>query len=213
MRVCKFEDCGKKVRTFGLCTGHYNQSLKGQELRPLQQLYRGKLCYGPECDRVATRKSLCGGHYAIYRRGEELRPLKLEYAVTRDMTIAERMEHYSSAPNQTGCVLWTGAKNSRNYPVIHGSGEMGTNLAHRVAYIIATGDNPEPHEPIHHKCGQSLCIEPSHLQKVESWENSAEMLERTFYKRRIAQLEDALRFLNPEHELLSQFEELERNAA
>jgi len=62
-------------------------------------------------------------------------------------------------------------------------------MAHRVAYEIATGDKPERHEPIHHICGVSICVEPTHLQKISRHENTAEMLERTFYLKRIAALE------------------------
>lgn len=208
MSVCAFEDCGKKVNKVGLCRGHYNQRSKGQDLRPLQELYRGRKCDGP-CDRPATRKGLCASHYAIQRRGEELRPLNTDYAATRTMNLAERLEYYSGPRTEEGCRIWKGAKNPRNYPIVNGSDEMGTNLAHRVAYILATGDSPAPHEPIHHKCGQSLCVEPEHLQKVNSWENSAEMLERSYYKRRIEALEKALSELAPEHELLN----LDRRAA
>lgn len=202
MKICAFLDCVKPVRTSKLCRGHYNQWQKGQELRPLQELYAGKLCAGPECERVATRRGLCASHYAIHRRGEALRPLMLDYAATRNMSLAERLEHYSGPRTKSGCRLWQGAKSARNYPVVNGSDELGTNLAHRVAYILATGDTPAPHEPIHHKCGQSLCVEAAHLQKVNSWENSAEMLERTHYKRRIADLEAALRELDPHNAAL-----------
>jgi len=48
------------------------------------------------------------------------------------------------------------------------------------------------HMPVHHVCGNSLCVEPSHLQVVTPAANTAEMLERTHYKARIASLEQAL---------------------
>lgn len=202
MKTCAFISCDKHVRTATLCRGHYNQRQKGQDLRPLQERYAGKPCEGPECDRVATRKGLCAAHYAIHRRGEPLRPLILDYAATRNMSLSERMEHYAGPRTESGCRLWQGATSARNYPVVNGADELGTNLAHRVAYILATGDAPASHEPIHHKCGESRCVEASHLQKVHSWENSAEMLERNHYKRRIAELEAALRELDPSHNAL-----------
>lgn len=37
MRVCRFEECGKKVSWRGLCTGHVKQDQKGQKLRPLRK--------------------------------------------------------------------------------------------------------------------------------------------------------------------------------
>lgn len=54
----------------------------------------------------------------------------------------------------------------------------------------------------HHKCGNSACVNPDHLQAVTHAENSAEMLQRRAYVRRIEELEEALRAVAPSHPVL-----------
>lgn len=54
----------------------------------------------------------------------------------------------------------------------------------------------------HHRCGDSRCINPDHLQPVTNADNAAEMLARKFYKGRIAELEKALGAIQPDHILL-----------
>jgi hypothetical protein len=63
-------------------------------------------------------------------------------------------------------------------------------LAHRVIYMLDTGDRLPSHVPIHHKCGVALCVELTHLQTTTWHENTAEMLERNYYLARIAELEE-----------------------
>ena len=184
---------------------HYERWRRNGDPGPAGHLIHkniGAACHGPDCDRAATRKGLCAAHYAMSRRGQDLRPLDLAYAATRNMTITERIEHYSAAPDARGCRIWQGALNGRGYPVLNCATEGRGNLAHRVAYMLASGTTLPSYQPVHHICGVAACVEPTHLKPVESWENSAEMLERNHYLRRIAMLEEALRTVSPDHELL-----------
>lgn len=203
-KECLVSECVNPSAGKGYCRDHYYRLKKHgdptAEVRPWTSNV-GKTCYGPECERPARSSGLCNAHRNIVERGGELRPLKLESKATLEMSAVERIEHYSQTANEGGCRLWSGALDSRGYPIM-GHRDFSTKLVHRMAYMIATGETLERHQPIHHKCANPSCVEPSHLQIVETWENSAEMLERRYYLKRIAELESALAESSPSHPLL-----------
>lgn len=200
---CKLDDCSVPSSSLGYCRKHYARFRRTGSAGPAGNLIEtnvGKICAGPDCSRAATRKGYCGAHYCIVvRRGEEARPLKMEYVPTRGMSLGERLEYYSSPPDERGCRLWTGGLTVRGYAVVNDGGN--TRLAHRRVYEIHNGTQLQSHEPVHHICSVNRCVAIEHLQKVESWENSAEMLERQWFEERIAELEAALGVIAPDHEL------------
>ena len=203
-KTCLVGGCSEPAVGKGYCRNHYYRFKKygdpNAEVRSWTS-NQGKTCYGPECDRPARSGGLCGAHRNVLERSGELRPLKLEYKATLEMSVQDRIEYYSLPLDANGCRLWNGALDSRGYPIM-GHRDFNTRLVHRMAYMLATGETLEKHQPIHHKCGNTRCVEPSHLQLVETWENSAEMLERNFYLKRIAELEAALADASPDHPLL-----------
>ena len=67
-KVCSFQDCGRKVIAKGLCSGHYQQRAKGNELIPLKDQSVVTICSGPECDRLAAARGMCRSHYAQWKR-------------------------------------------------------------------------------------------------------------------------------------------------
>lgn len=73
-----------------------------------------------------------------------------------------------------GCLLWTGAVNSRGYGCVmrcaHGY------LAHRIAYADAVGPIPAGYQ-IHHRCRTRLCVNPLHLEAISPREH--QRLDRT----------------------------------
>ena len=103
------------------------------------------------------------------------------------------------------CCVWGGAaKRGSNgggrYGYVHCNGRRL--LAHRLMAQAARGGADLGPMPVHHTCGNSLCVNPEHLQVVTPQENTAEMLERNAYLSRIADLEDALAKVAPNHALL-----------
>lgn len=54
----------------------------------------------------------------------------------------------------------------------------------------------------HHICANTACVNPDHLQPVTHRENIAEMLQRSSYLKRIAELEIRLSQLSPNDPLL-----------
>ena len=75
--------------------------------------------------------------------------------------------------------------------------------AHRVAFHASSDGQLLDGLPIHHKCATRACVNPDHLQAVTQLENTAEMMARAAYVRRIDELERALSAVAPGHPLLS----------
>ena len=101
-----------------------------------------------------------------------------------------------------GCWLWQGAKSSRGYGQIR-MPDRAMWAAHRVAFHASSGGQLLDGLPIHHKCATRACVNPDHLQAVTQSENTAEMMARAAYVRRIDELERALSAVAPGHPLLS----------
>lgn len=96
---------------------------------------------------------------------------------------------------------WTWQGRSKN-----GYALQSGNSVHRMAWQASNSTILVRNQPVHHKCANSMCVNPEHLQVVTVQENSAEMLERRWYKERIKNLEEALRFFDPNNELLDEVE-------
>lgn len=62
---------------------------------------------------------------------------------------------------------------------------------------------PLGEQAAHHKCANTKCVNPEHLQPVTHRENTAEMLARHSYLDRIAELEEVIKEIAPNHEVLN----------
>lgn len=98
----------------------------------------------------------------------------------------------------TGCHEWQGQVRD-NYPIVKSRGK--TLQVHRLVLELKY-NAPLGTQAAHHKCANSKCVNPSHLQPVTHRENIAEMLARHSYLNRIKELEDELRKLDPTNDLL-----------
>lgn len=67
-----------------------------------------------------------------------------------------------------GCWEWTGPKHHNGYGAC--SKTMGTNRAHRAAYMILVGPIPEG-LVIDHLCLVKHCVNPEHMEPVDDREN------------------------------------------
>lgn len=100
---------------------------------------------------------------------------------------------------ESGCLEWQGQVKG-NYPVVRvGTRESAVHRLVLEAKLKASLGS----QAAHHICANSRCVNPQHLQPVTHRENVAEMLARTSYLSRIAELEDALREVCPDHPLLT----------
>jgi hypothetical protein len=97
------------------------------------------------------------------------------------------------------CMVWQRKVDQRGYGEVSVAGK--SYRTHRLMGEALFG--PLHGEPIHHTCANRTCIAPVHMQRVSQRENVAEMLERTWYQRRIDELEKALAACAPDHHLLA----------
>ena len=61
-------------------------------------------------------------------------------------------------------------------------------MAHRLSFFLATGAEIGK-QVVHHKCANSRCINPDHLERASQADNTLEMLARRDYEARIRALE------------------------
>lgn len=99
--------------------------------------------------------------------------------------------------DDSGCWIWPNIKD--NYPR---SSIGNKDVAMHRAVLEAKEGAPLGSQAAHHKCANSHCVNPDHLQPVTHRDNSAEMLARKSLTARISELEAALKEFDPEHELL-----------
>jgi hypothetical protein len=78
---------------------------------------------------------------------------------TGDWPIKARLEYYSK-PDDSGCVLWHGAKTRNGYGHMKVRGSVTD--VHRLAWTCEYGEIPDGMHVLH-KCDVRNCINPSHL--------------------------------------------------
>ncbi len=94
-------------------------------------------------------------------------------------TAPKRFLRHLSEPNENGCILWTGSKNTKGYGQINtGIPPYRPTRAHRVSYILFNGPIPTD-KGVLHKCPNkhnSLCVNPEHLSLGDQAENMQDMV-------------------------------------
>ena len=198
-KECSVDGCTTAPKALGVCNMHYQRLKRTGDTGPSGPVWgsvnRGRTCRGPECDRPAHAKGLCEPHYRQLQSKGKLKPLAIR---THGMTVDEKIAHYTKGPVGDGCIEWGGPLDNGGYPAL-------ANLyIHRHVYQRESGERLSSGTPVHHTCSNKLCINPEHLQAVTPQENTAEMLERRYYKSRIADLEAAIRAIDPNHEVLKE---------
>lgn len=203
---CEVDGCDRGIEGRNLCGMHYQRLMKTGEVGEagtVRITNEGVKCPGPECGQPAFSRGYCSAHYQMLIQGKPLRPVNRRISATMGMSTADKISFYTLAPNESGCRLWDGPMGPRGYPAMGMQG-FDTRLVHRVVYMIEEGVTINSGTPVHHACGVRRCVEPTHLQAVTTEENTAEMLERRYYKKRIEILEEAIRRLDPSNPLIEE---------
>ncbi len=104
-------------------------------------------------------------------------------------TPKKKLKYYAKKDPKTGCKVWQGAIKENGYGAVRWNDKVLQ--AHRFAWQAYYGEIPEG-SVVHHICSNSSCVNIKHLQIVTHHENLAEMLLRTSYINKIAELESRL---------------------
>lgn len=191
-RICSIEGCDRQHRANGYCSSHRSAWYRANKA-PVSKECRW--CASPFLD--SARSSYCSSEC---RRFNRLNPLRFALIYLDDAGVLDALERTTVRSGE--CWIWNSAKTAGGYPSFGTTPLLKGALAHRLVAERFHGDLLG--QPVHHTCANRACLNPEHLQPISSRENTAEMQERTFYLRRIAELEAALSEQNPGHPLLRQ---------
>lgn len=117
------------------------------------------ICVIKECPSDAVKTGLCSSHYKKRMKGD----YSIEKRKFVNGSFKEVVKEYTKRLDN-GCLEWTGPINKKTgYGRFHINGKR--HGAHRVIYSEINGiKNDKNH--IHHKCGNKLCVEISHLEEL-----------------------------------------------
>lgn len=228
---CKEDDCQRKVQARGMCSTHYSYWQRSTNKYELTCGHCGA-SFTHHRTGKATCSSICQQAYTLASEGWQQRAIILppkrpatkaytkktdeEKAATRlaqrsalraayeDGRWGSLLDAILAAATLTeqGCWEWS-RKIKGGYPVVCIAGRW--HQVHRLS-LLAKHGKPLGVLAAHHKCANSRCVNPEHLQPVTHRENAAEMLARNSLESRIKELEDALRGVSPGHEALNRIE-------
>lgn len=224
---CKETDCHRKVQARGMCTTHYSYWQRANTKLALVCKQCGKPFMHNRADK-ATCSLDCQYTFALSTEGwqarDTMRPSKPKPAKKTSLELAATWEakwspiraayerqdwpalieaiKSDSVLTSAGCWQWQ-RKLKDNYPTVKIAGK--TYQVHRLS-LHAKHAKPLGVLAAHHKCGNSRCVNPEHLQPVTHRENVAEMMARTSLEARIEELEQALRSLAPGHDALNRID-------
>ena len=161
--TCSIDGCGRKHAARGLCHTHWNQWRKSQMPE----------CTIEGCRNQQIARGLCDTHYRQLRAGE---PPGRRLNRPNEERFLEKIEVANN-----GCWIWIASRkngrygtfsyNPEAYRVRRGTGTPTREvMAHRFAYEWLVGPIPADHD-LDHLCGNSLCVNPAHLEPVTPWEN------------------------------------------
>lgn len=98
------------------------------------------------------------------------------------------------------CWEWTQRTSKDGYPTIRFAKREYS--MHRLSLEVSLG-KPLGALAAHHTCANTKCVNPMHLEPATAANNTLEMLARNSYINRITELENAIRAIDPNHEVLN----------
>ncbi len=99
----------------------------------------------------------------------------MRYRSSPKATLAERLDHYSGSPTETGCVEWGGSIGSGGYGRLTFKGTVL--LAHRAAYQYKHGPILDSSWVLH-SCDNPRCVNTEHMRLGTPADNVSDRVNR-----------------------------------
>jgi hypothetical protein len=166
--LCSYTDCSNKSYAKKVCSGHYSQLKRGQDLKPI--VLKGNsnskpFCSFLGCVNTQQAKKLCGAHWRQQHLGKELTIL------SNQISVMDRLN--KNVVKTDYCWTWTGRVSGKyGYPQISLSGRQV--MVHRVVFEELVRPL-ESGETIDHLCRNKICVNPDHLEAVSLRDNVKRM--------------------------------------
>ena len=100
-------------------------------------------------------------------------------------SMRERFEEKFEIDEATGCWNWTAAKNGRGYGHFYTPPSFSNHkmdFSHRVSYYLYKCEKVAEDLCIRHKCDNTSCVNPNHLEKGSHTDNMQDMVKRGRHK-------------------------------
>lgn len=124
------------------------------------------------CPEPARCRGYCEKHYSRLKRYGDAEFRVYTVPAPKNCSGDEYLRFYGWAVTDTGCWEWKGRRAASGY------GKARRNQSsHRLAYETWVGPIPEGHV-VRHKCDNSPCINPDHLETGTHADNMNDMVER-----------------------------------
>lgn len=136
-------------------------------------------CWAPDCTRQGVKHGLCETHNKrISRSGLLLRPVQ-----RGPIPVPPEKRFFARVliDKKTGCWLWQGQKMRNGYGRFSLNGVKP--LAHRWCYERLIGPIPAK-MTLDHRCANTLCVNPEHVEPVLNPENVRRMAARAAARKR-----------------------------
>lgn len=99
-----------------------------------------------------------------------------------NLALQQRLARNSVADPETGCILWTGSRNTGGYGQVRWRGDVW--LVHRAAWMAEHGPIPA-NLCVLHRCDVRPCLNPDHLFLGTQKDNMADMAAKQGHERRV----------------------------
>ena len=139
----------------------------------------------------------CSGEYMRKLALDRRSPLRKAYEANDHKGMLKAIEKRVSI-TKDGCWEWNRLDSDGYARVTIGD----KNIALHRLVLEAKHEAPLGSQAAHHICANTKCVNPEHLQPVTHRDNVAEMLARHSYLNRIAELEEVIKEIAPNHEVL-----------